>query len=212
MESEYFSYVEQDPKLLEALTPALPALRTLSAEEVETLVFYLKSLHSYYPASEGHVANHERFSERLKTIRESPEQNVLQRRASAKLFKAMVAGVGAGVLLAAGALAIVGGALWGAVLVAAAVGLFVLAEVRYGKPALDAAKEQDRRYFLDCIRASRACNELDWSGLFSYNGITQPGPQSDEAIEQTRLRIAALSSQLRNALYNDQYMQYSAQR
>lgn len=124
----------------------------------------------------------------------------------------MVTGVVAGVFLAAGAVALLGGAQWGAVLIAAAVGLFVLAEVRYGKPALKAAKEQDRRYFLECIGAARACNELDWSGLFSYNGVTQPGPQSDAAIEQTRLRIAALSAQLRNALYNDEYMQYLAHR
>jgi len=212
MEPEYFSYVERDAKLFEAVAPALPALRSLSAEQVETLVFYLKSLHSYYPSSENHVANLERFSERLKTIRESAEQTTLQRKASAKLFKAMATGVVAGALLAVGAVALFGSAQWGAVLIAAAVVLFVLAEVRYGKPALDAAKEQDRRYFLDCIRAARACNELDWSGLFSYNGVTQPGPQSDAAIEQTRLRIAELSAQLRNALYSDEYMQYSSYR
>ena len=212
MQPEYLSYVEQDATLLEAVAPVLPALRSLSAEQVETLVFYLKSLHSYYPSSENHVAHLERFSERLKTIRESAEQTTLQRKASAKLFKAMATGVVAGVLLAVGGVALLGSAQWGAVLIAAAVGIFVLAEVRYGKPALEAAKEQDRRYFLECIRAARACNELDWSGLFSYNGVTQPGPQSDAAIEQTRLRIAALSAQLRNALYNDEYMQYSAHR
>lgn len=212
MQPEYLSYVEQDATLFEVVAPVLPALRSLSAEQVETLVFYLKSLHSYYPSSENHVAHLERFSERLKTIRESAEQTALQRKASAKLFKAMATGAVAGVLLAVGGVALLGSAQWGAVLIAAAVGLFVLAEVRFGKPALEAAKEQDRRYFLECIRAARACNELDWSGLFSYNGVTQPGPQSDAAIEQTRLRIAALSAQLRNALYNDEYMQYSARR
>jgi len=159
MEPEYLSYVERDLKLFEAVAPALPTLRSLSAEQVETLVFYLKSLHSYYPSSENHVTNLERFSEQLKTIRESAEQTTLQRKASAKLFKAMATGAVAGVLLAVGAVALLGSAPWGAVLIATAVGLFVLAEVRYGKPALDAAKEQDRRYFLECIRTARACNE-----------------------------------------------------
>lgn len=212
MEPEYFSYVERDAKVLETVAPVLSALRSLSAEQVETLVFFLKSLHSYYPSSENDVANLERFSERLKTIRESAEQNALQRRASTKLFKAMATCVAAGALLAIGAVVLVGSALWGGAVIAAAVGLFILAEARYSKPALDAAKEQDRRYFLQCVRAARACNELDWSGLFSYNGVTQPGPQSDAAIEQTRLRIAELSAQLRRALYNDEYMQYSSHR
>ena len=212
MSPEYFSYVERDAKLLEAVAPVLPALRSLSAEQVETLVFYLKSLHSFYPSSENHIANLERSSERLKTIRESAEQTALQRRASTKLVKAMATCVVAGALLVVGAVVLVGSAPWGGAVIAAAVGLFILAEARYGKPALDAAKEQDRRYFLQCIRTARACNELDWSGLFSYYGVTQPGPQSDAAIEQTRQRIAELSAQLRCALYNDEYMQYSSHR
>lgn len=157
MQPEYLSYVEQDATLFEAVAPVLPALRSLSAEQVETLVFYLKSLHSYYPSSENHVAHLERFSERLKTIRESAEQTTLQRKASAKLFKAMATGVVAGVLLAVGGVALLGSAQWGAVLIAAAVGLFVLAEVRFGKPALEAAKEQDRRYL---PRVHSGCQRL----------------------------------------------------
>lgn len=39
-----------------------------------------------------------------------------------------------------------------------AVGLFVLAESRFGRLALEAAKERDRRYFLASQRAARACN------------------------------------------------------
>lgn len=212
MEPEYFNYVKQDAKLFETVEPVLPALRSLSAEQIETLVFYLKSLHSYYPSSENHGNNFVRFSERLKTIRESPEQIALQRKASAKLLKAITAGVAAGALLVSGVVVLAGSAAWGGAAIAASVGLFIWAEARFGRPALDVAKEQDRRYFLDCIRAARACNELDWAGLFTYNGVTQPGPQSDAAIEQTQLRIAELSTQLRCALYNDEYMQYSSHR
>jgi hypothetical protein len=212
VEPEYFSYVERDSKLLNVVAPVLPALRSLSAEQIETLVFYLKSLHSFYPASEPHVANFERFSTRLKTIRESPEQTALQRKASVQLFKGMAACVATGVLLAIGVVALADSGAWGGAVIAAAVGLFILAEARFGIPALDAAKEQDRRYFLHCIRVARACNELDWSGLFTYNGVAQPGPQSDAAIEQTRLRVAELSEQLRCALYNDEYVEYSSHR
>lgn len=70
-------------------------------------------------------------------------------------------------------------------------------------------KEQDRRYFLESIRAARACNELDWSGLFPYHGASRPGPQSDEDLERTEQRIAELSSQLRAALHNDEFMEYT---
>jgi hypothetical protein len=212
VEPEYFSYVERDTKLLNVVAPVLPALRSLSAEQIETLVFYLKSVHSCYAASENDGANFERFSTRLKTIRESREQTALQRKASMQLFKVMAACVATGVLLAVGVVTMAVGGAWGGAVIAAAVGLFILAEARFGKPALDAAKEQDRRYFLHSIRAARACNELDWSGLFTYNGVAQPGPQSNSAIEQTRLRVAELSEQLRCALYNDEYMQYSSHR
>ncbi|MEB2319628.1 MAG: hypothetical protein OZ935_13315 [Pseudomonadota bacterium] len=212
MEPEYFEYVEEDAELYDVVESMLPALRALSAEQVETLVFYLKSLHSYYPSSENHTANRERFDEALKTIRESAEQKALQRVASMKLFKAMATSVAAGAIIALGAVVLAGNTSWGTALIATAVGLFILAEARYGIAALDAAKEQDRRYFLQCIRTARGCNELDWSGLFTYNGVTQPGTQSDAAIERTRLRIAELSAQLRRALYNDEYMHYSTKR
>lgn len=211
MEPEYFSYVEQDPSLHELLAPALPALRTLTAEQVETLVFYLKSLHSYYPASANESENWLGFSERLRVIRESPQQTTLQRKASSKLLKGMATCVVAGVFLTLGiALLAAGLTLGGGALIAGAVGLFVLADARFGKQAIDTAKEQDRRYFLQSIRAARACNELDWAGLFSHNGVTRPGPQSDEDIEQSKLRVAELSAQLRSALYNDEYMAYSS--
>ncbi|MCO5121822.1 MAG: hypothetical protein M9951_19600, partial [Burkholderiaceae bacterium] len=82
-------YVEEDAELYDVVAPMLPALRALSSEQVETLVFYLKSLHSYYPSSENHTANRERFDKALKTIRESPEQTALQRVASMRLLKAM---------------------------------------------------------------------------------------------------------------------------
>jgi hypothetical protein len=211
MESEYFSHVEQDPSLRELLAPVLPELRSLTAEQVETLVFYLKSLHSYYPASANESHNWLGFSERLRVIRESPEQVTLQRKASSNLLKVMTTCVVAGVLLTLGIALLAGGlTLGGCALIAGAVGLFVLADAKFGKPALITAKEQDRRYFLQSLRAARACNELDWAGLFSHNGVTQPGPQRDEDIEQSKRRVAELSAQLRSALYNDEYMEYSS--
>lgn len=90
-----------------------------------------------------------------------------------------------------------------------ALGVFVFAEARFGRAALVTAKEQDRLYFLESLREAKACNELDWAGLFSLNSVTHTGPQSETDIENQRLQVAELSSQLRIALYNDEYMQYS---
>jgi hypothetical protein len=212
MRHEYLQYVENDRQLYELIAPVLPGLRALSVEQVETLVFFLKSQHSYYPLSENHTAHLDTFSERLRELRESDKQRALQRKAASQLFKAMTTSAIAGALFALGAGVLFASVGWGLALMGGAVGLFVLAESRFGRPALEAAKEQDRRYFLASLRAARACNELDWSGLFAYDEVTQLGPQSDAALEQTKSRIAELTSQLRNALYNDEYMQYSTER
>lgn len=210
MASEYLSYVKQDEELYRIVEQALPGLETLNVQQVESFIFYLKSLHGYNPASENHVAYYDRFSKQLEELRNSESQEALQTKATRLMLLAMVAGGVGGIVLAVGAVIMLGGAAgWGTTLIIAAMGLFVLAEVRFGKPALETAKEQDRRYFLESLRSARACNELDWAGLFSHNGVTQPGPQSDADIEKTGIRIAELTHQLRTALYNDEYMQYS---
>ena len=92
-----------------------------------------------------------------------------------------------------------------------ALGIALLTEAKFGKAALVLAKEQDRRYFLDSIRAARSCNELDWCGLFSYNGVLRPGSQSDEDIARTERRVAELAAQLRSAVYNDEFFSYTSQ-
>lgn len=210
MASEYLNYVKQDQELYRVVEQVLPGLETLNAQQVETFIFYLKALHGYNPTSENHVAYYDRFSEQLDKLRNSESQKALQTKAARLMLMAMVAGGVGGIVLAVGAVIMLGSAAgWGASLIIAALGLFMLAESQFGKPALETAKKQDRRYFLESLRTARACNELDWAGLFSHNGVTRPGPQSDADIEQTRVRIAELTHQLRTALYNDEYMQYS---
>lgn len=210
METEYSSYLERDEKLYELVAPVLPGLKALSIEQVETFIFYLKSLHSYYPSSANDLEYFQRFGKRLTVIRESKEQKALQRPAAGFLFKAMATCVVSGALIAAGAIASAGGMRWGIALIAASIVLFMLAETRFGIAALKAAKEQDRRYFLECIRSARSCSELDWAGLFSYNGVAQGVAQNGDAGESTRQRVAELTAQLRSALYNDEHMDYSS--
>lgn len=213
MQDAYLRFVEKDEALWQVLEPVLPRLTTLSAEQVEALVFYLKSLHGYYACSANELQNREPFDTRLDAIRNSSTQDRLQSKARWRLRLGVLICVAAGIVCLPGVLALFAGewrtvAAWGL----PAVALVFLADYVGFVPAINAFKQQDRRYFLESIRAARACNELDWSGLFTHDSITKPGPQSDEAIRQTQLRCAELAQQLRTALYNDEYMDYSRPR
>lgn len=211
--AEYLGYVMEDQGLYRCIEPALPSIKTLNTQQIETLIFYLKSLHNYYPASENHVAYFDRFNNHLNKLRASESQTVLQAKATKLMLLAMVVGGLSGVIFVASLATFFAGAMtWGVALIVAALGVFVLADVKFGTPALITAKEQDRRYFLESLRSARGCNELDWAGLFSYNDVTKSGPQSDADIEHTKGRIAEMTEQLRNALYNDEYMEYTGSR
>jgi hypothetical protein len=210
MQTAYLERIEQDEALHGAIGSVLPALQQLTADQAETLVFYLKSLHDYYPASESSSTLRPEFQKKLDALGDSPLQREMQSKAARQMLIAMVLGGVAVLALGLAVIALLGGQAAGAAgLAVAAVALFIFAEARFGKPALVTAKEQDRRYFLESIRAARACNELDWSGLFTYHGATRPGPQSEADIERTDQRVAELARQLRAALYNDEFMQYT---
>ena len=74
--------------------------------------------------------------------------------------------------------------------------------------ALLANKEQDRRYFLQSIRLAKNCAELNWSGFFSYYDGFKEG-YFDEI--QTKIHdenVDKISRQFRNALYNDEYLDW----
>ena len=213
MQDSYLEYVEKDEMLWPVVESILPRLKTLSAEQLETLVFYLKSLHDYCPTSANELQNRVAFGTRLDAIRNSSMQNDLQSKARWRLRLGILICVVAALVSLPCVLGLFSGewktvTVWGL----PALALFLLAEYVGFHPAIETYKQQERCYFLESIRAARACNELDWAGLFSHNGVTKPGPQSDEAIRQSQLRVTELTQQLRAALYNDEYMSYSSPR
>ena len=210
MSNPYLAYVEEDPQLHAAIEPALNKLNSLTPEQIEKLVFFLKSLHTYYPKSENHVAYLEQFSKRLDQLRNSDEQRKLQQQATGSILKGMGLCLLSGALLSAAAVFGLGGA-YPAGIGAALAGLTLLliADSKLFRRALVVSKEQDRRYFLSCIRVSSACNELDWSGLFAYHRATKSGSHSDEDLKQVHAAIAEITANLRAALYNDEFLQYS---
>ena len=129
----------------------------------------------------------------------------MQRQVSRLLLKAMLCGAVAGALmLFAVPFGATSGAAWGVGLAAAALGMFWVGESRFGIPALDAAKDQDRAFFLECLRSAQACNHLEWCGLFA-----PPGARKEPL---ARERVEEIARNLRAALYNDEWMNFTPAR
>ncbi len=213
MDNPYLSYIQEDPKLNEAVSAVLPELERLSSTQIEKLVFYLKSLHSYYPKSENHTSYGSEFADKLDKLRNNPEQLRYQSQTGSALLKGIVCCLLGGVLLAMALAALVGGQTGIGIGFLAVTGVCVfLADTKFFRKAVLTSKEQDRKYFLSSIRAANACNELDWAGLFSYSKASKSGPLSDEDEVLLAAQVAELAEKLRAALYNDEYFQYSSKK
>jgi hypothetical protein len=210
MNNEYFSAVEDDAGLYAVVRDKLTDLGRLSTTQIEKLVFYLKSLHSYYPKSENHVTFFSEFGTKLDKLRNTAEQVAMQRQAGSNLAMAIGCCTVAGLLLAGALLTAFGDQISVAIgLLVVSIALVLLADSRFLKKAILVSKEQERKYFLSSIRTARACNELDWAGLFTYNEVSKPGTQSDADLARTNAEVGRLTAQLRAALYNDEFFQYS---
>lgn len=210
MNNEYFTTVEDDTRLYALVQDKVPDLSQLSATQIEKLVFYLKSLHTNYPKSENHVAFYSEFTAKLDKLRNTPEQLAMQHQAGANLVKAIGCCTIAGLLFAGALFAVFGGQTSIAIgILVVSVALVLIADSRFLKKAILVSKEQDRKFFLSSIRAAKACNELDWAGLFAYNEVSKSGTQSDADLALTNAEIGRLTAQLRAALYNDEFFEYS---
>ena len=210
MKNEYMSYLETDTKLYALVKEKLPELQELNALQIEKLVFFLKSLHHYYPNSENHIAYHSEFSDKLEKIKNGTEQLTLQKQAGKASLKGMLCCILSGVLLV-GAIAFLlsdqkG---FGICLLVLASSFVLFADSKLFKKAMEISKEQDRKYFLSSIRAAKACNELDWAGLFAYTSAAKTGSHSGSDLSSIEEEIGSLTNNLRAALYNDEYFQYS---
>lgn len=210
MENQYLSYLEEDQELYAAVKSALPALQRLSPDQIEKLVFYLKSLHHYYPKSENHNVYWSVFDDKLQGIRNSSEQLGLQRQASRARIKGVALCVMSGASLAVALAAFIGAQTGlSVVFLCIACACVFFADSNFFMKAIQVSKEQDRKYFLSSVRAANACNELNWAGLFSYNIATKDGALSDADLAHLNEQVAEITAKLRNALYNDEYFQYS---
>ena len=210
MDNEYLSYLQEDTKLYALVEEKLPELQRLSSAQIEKLVFYLKSLHAYYPKSENHVALQLEFADTLGKLRNSSEQVDLQRQARVALMKGIACCVLAGMLLVVALMALLSGQVGVGIGILVAVAACILfADNKLLHKAVLLSKEQDRKYFLSSIQAANACNELDWAGLFSYKQTSTLEPHSDADDARGHGEVGDLTRKFRAALYNDEYFQYS---
>lgn len=66
--------------------------------------------------------------------------------------------------------------------------------------AIETAKEQDRRYFLACLREAQTVSELNKAGFFAYTGF-EPGNNFD--IHEWKTMMREECERLSDALYRD---------
>lgn len=211
MKEEYLINLKADLDAFNAVKDAIPDIERLNAIQLEKVIFYLKSLHSYYPNSENSSHFYADFTSKLDALKDSPRQLIYQKKVRSAIRRGMAGSVFSGLCLACSCAALLVSQTGTSIaLLVVAFGFLLFVENRFFAQAIRISKFQDRDYFLQSLRTAKACNELDWAGLFSYNGVAKPGPQSDNDIERVAEEVGRLSSDLRNAIYNDEYFQYTS--
>ena len=208
--SNYKEYIENDKELNEIFESKFSALEKLSKMQIEKAVFYLKSLHSYYEDTSNAWHLKDIYDEKIFKIKWNEKQVELQNKGLKTMHMMALLNAINGVLVIALIFSIFTKA-WGISLLLAIPLLlsYYYANKKLVVKTIAIYKEQDRRYFLECLRTAKGCNELDWSGLNAYYAGQHSGSQSDADIENTRIQINLITQNLKDALYNDEYFEYA---
>lgn len=205
MENPYKEKIMYDKVFKDLVNDWSETFDSLNYEQIERLVFYLKSIHSYDSNCDYSYYNREEYEKKLNSLRDSNEQIKLMQKSKRLLRQSSFLHMINGLILSACILTFVYSSwFWSVAL------LFLFGYVYYQSDfitlkALLANKEQDRRYFLQSIRLARNCTELEWSGFFSYYEGFKEGffdDQQKKIHEENRDKI---SRNFRNALYNDEF-------
>ncbi len=176
--------------------------QNLSESQIERVVIWLKQLKisQNWPTGTYPGSPQDGFYRLLTGVRESSEQVAFQKKANMKALKSNVAAVLLFIcVLATVAMSLADVAKW----MTAIPG--ILSFVAFGfmqsytKEAFIIAKEQDRRYVMQCLRFAENVDELNEAGLFMY----LPGMQIDANYDEQTARAAAKKEveRLRDALY-----------
>lgn len=134
------------------------------------------------------------FDDILRQIRDSDGQKTLENRDVNARFKALGFGLLFGLLtLCATATYTSDLNGWVTFLFGAAALVALVAWDRANIRSIVLAKEQDRRYFLSCLRSARSIDELNRAGFFAYF----PNPHGPEWVAHVRAEVARLSRALK---------------
>ena len=204
---------EVNPELTNASTKGLAAIAAalhqhapnMKPEHLEKAVWWLKDWKAarvgwYRTTTAGMEYN--QFMSGLKQQQEFKAAGKRARRYSlgSSAATAVSAIVWAGVVMMFGeAGAWAGGWTWGAAVLA----LFTWA---FGTALTERARDiwqlQDRRYFLQCLRAARCTEDLNDAGLFAH-GLSYEEPMSWAREKKYRAELLEMQRQLADALYFD---------
>ena len=206
----YKERVESESQLNQIFENNFGSFEKLNKSQIEKIVFYLKSRHSYYEDSENSWSLKDKFDERLNLIKFGDKQIELQNTGARLLRKAAVLNIFCGVLFA-GLLITLLLKIWvlSILLLFLMLPCYYFANSKFIVQALLKYKEQDRRYFLESLRSAKGCNELDWAGFYAYYDGHHLGSQSKEDEENSKIQIEKITQNFRDALYNDEYFNYT---
>ncbi len=204
MENDYKEAVTFDEQLNKLLSPIFDPLEALSYEQIEKIVFYLKSIHNYNGKCGRTWSNHIAFEEKLGRLRNSNQQLTLMRLSKKILIKSMLLHMSNGVVFVLGVFSLFLLDWYWSVSIFTFFAYILHKADKKMLSVLNINKEQDRRYFLSSIRLAENCTELEWCGFFAFYDGFQVG-FFDEAQSKTHYRnVDVISRNLRNALYNDE--------
>lgn len=209
--NRYKECIESDVQLNVIFGNRFSEIEKLSEDQIEKTVFYLKSIKSYYENSENRRDLFFTFSDKLDALKNSEEQLKLQNDGFKMLRKGAFLCIGSGLLIAFALVALMSESwLFFVLSIGLAFYCYYFAITKLMNNAVKIYKDQDRKYFLSSIRNAKACNELGWSGLFGFYEGFHLGAQSDEDLKNTDIQIKEITKNLRSALYNDEYFEYTA--
>jgi hypothetical protein len=206
MKNSYKENIIFDDQLNKLVSPIFDPLESLSYEQIEKIVFYLKSIHNYNDKCDKAWSNHEAFQEKLENLRKSNQQLTLMRHSAKLLIKSTLFHMTNGVVFVVGVFSLfLIDWYWSALIFTFLAYMLYRADANTLR-ALLLSKEQDRRYFLSSIRLAENCTELEWCGFFAYYDGFQLGFFDEAQTEAHYRNVDAISRNFRNTLYNDEFV------
>lgn len=175
----------------------------MTPEHLEKAVWWLKDWKMHRSGWHRTVSAMTEFHQTMERLKNSPEFKRDGKRARRYSYGSHLFALFTGVLAAFALNAWLGDSGWGE-RIAWTIGALFLAALTAGfrDTARDIWQQQDRRYFLQCLRQSRCTEDLLDAGLFAYHPETMSVNSAEEQLAFRR-SVREMQHQLGDALYFD---------